>query len=388
MSFTTTPRHLRELVTALKQEAPQRPISGSVVEQQKRAADNGWVFKSSVEDLLLAMDHRLGHIGPVNLAAYTETFALNWQDVAYRPRKNSSGVMFFQALSAADFAQFLMHLEALGFRVDPLPLTEQLLPGIQKKKLLSSAEISVCWYSRTRHRGDAMFVTVDTIPPPPCSAVQEWKTSTGYRLVAMLGDDETPVRLTAHAPRYRRRPAPVQMRCPDCGYDYYRGDTDSSAAHRKEHKKRMGYMDPKPDARLVVREGASPAMFLVTTHSPAWQHAEMYARAAAFRREFGYDFVQWGSSTGDKDPDVRGIFFLNDDGAIIGACAFRMRKRDSDSVWALQWIWFAPRHRRQGHLARQWDRLRAEYGDFEVEHPVSPAMQSFLAKQGDAHLMD
>jgi len=388
MSRKTTPRYLNELVTGLMQEAPSRPISSRLFEQIKSTAATGWFFRASVEDFLLAMDPRLGFMGPVNFDALTGLFELNWRNVAYRPKANSSGVMFFDSLSAADFAELLMHLEELGFRVDPGPLVEYLLPGLKSKNLLSSAELSVFWFARVRHRGEPNSICVDTTPLPVRSAMKEWKTSTGYRLVAMFGDDGKPVQLTAHAPRYRQRPEPVETTCPECGFVYFRGDAESSASHRKEHKRRMRYLDPKPDPRLVEGDAAIPATVLVTTNSPAWQHNEMYERALAFKREFGYDFVQWGSPKGDSDPEVNGIFFLNEVGAIVGACAFRVREHGTRRVWALQWIWFAPRYRRQGHLARQWQRLRADYGDFEVEHPVSPAMQAFLEKQNDAHLMD
>ncbi|MBK3780104.1 hypothetical protein G3A43_07525 [Paraburkholderia aspalathi] len=314
-------------------------------------------------------------------------FELQWQDVAHRPKKTGSGVMFFKSLSAADFAQLLIHLEALGYRVDPEPLTAQLLPTITKKKLISGAEVSVFWYSRERHRGQPMYVTIDTVPLPPRSKFEEWKTSTGYRLAVMGAEDGAPVQLTAHAPRYRARPAPVRTTCEECGVEYYRGDTDSSASHRKEHKKRMRYMDPKPDARVLEADGSVPSMVLVTTHSPAWLHSEIYDRALAFKREFGYDFVQWGSPRGDDDLNACGVLFVDESGTIVGACAFRLREWNEQRQWALQWVWFAPQHRRQGHLARHWSAFRSEYGDFDVESPVSAAMQAFLAKQGDTRLM-
>ena len=55
----------------------------------------------------------------------------------------------------------------------------------------------------------------------------------------------------------------------------------------------------------------------------------MYARALQFKREFHYDFAQWGDP--EKDFKAHGFLF-NDDtgvfghGAIVGACAFRWRE--------------------------------------------------------------
>jgi hypothetical protein len=332
------------------------------------------------------MDRRLAATGPVDVYALAKLFELPWSNVAHKPKKNGVRVMYFDAMAAADFAQMLIHLETLGFRVDPEPLTSRLLPAIKKRDVISSAEVSVFWYSSVRHKGSPMSVIVDTEPLPPRNKVVEWK-SAGYRLVLLTGDDGAPVHLTAHAPRYRHRPNPVKTKCEECGLEYYRGDPDSTASHRKEHKKRMRYLAPKPEARLLAA-GAVPSTVLVKTQSPAWLHAHMYDRALAFKREFEYDHVQWGSPKGDDDLDARGILFIDDEGAIVGACAFRLRDWGDRRQWALQWIWFTPSRRRRGHLARQWATLRAEYGDFYVERPVSDAMKAFLAKQGDLRLMD
>lgn len=82
-------------------------------------------------------------------------------------------------MAAPDFAQLLTYLEALGFRADPEPLTSRLVPAIAKKKLISSAEVTVFRYSRERHKGSQMYLSVYTEPLPPRSKFDEWKTSTG-----------------------------------------------------------------------------------------------------------------------------------------------------------------------------------------------------------------
>jgi hypothetical protein len=128
---------------------------------------------------------------------------------------------------------------------------------------------------------------------------------------------------------------------------------------------------------------------LVTTHSAVWKHREIFHRAQAFRREFGYDFPQWESPTGDNDTNVHGFLFTNDSGAIVGACAFRQRTTDTgQSFWGLQWVWICPKARRTGVLIGRWSMFRKRFGDFFIEAPVSETMQKFLAKVGDTALME
>jgi hypothetical protein len=111
----------------------------------------------------------------------------------------------------------------------------------------------------------------------------------------------------------------------------------------------------------------------------------MYLRAGAFRREFHYDFIQWGDP--EDDPDAQGFLFANEAGSILGACAFRRREHDGKSWWGLQWIWICPLARRKGMLTERWLEFRKRFGDFRVEGPVSPAMEHFVVKQGDVALL-
>jgi hypothetical protein len=150
----------------------------------------------------------------------------------------------------------------------------------------------------------------------------------------------------------------------------------------------MRYLDPQPHPQMLEAREHPGEIELVTSQSPAWKHEEMYIRASAFRREFHYDFVQWGSRTGDNDPKVHGFLFCDERSAIVGACAFRHRQGTTGEHWALQWIWICPRCRRQGLLKQRWPELRRRFGDFLVEAPVSEAMKAFLLSQGDSHLAE
>jgi hypothetical protein len=215
------------------------------------------------------------------------------------------------------------------------------------------------------------------------------KLATGHK-VEVWGKDPSAVSgLVITPPKYRHRKDPVETICPECVHTYFKGDSESSALHRKEHKERMTYLDPQPHPKLLEAHQADPDAHWVSTHSPAWKHREMYVRARAFKREMRYDFIQWGSSSGDNDPKVNGVLFTNDEGAIVGACAFRWREGDDYLPhWGLQWIWLCPRHRRQRHLEKYWPELRARFGAFAIEAPVSDAMRAFAIKHGDAALLE
>jgi hypothetical protein len=50
--------------------------------------------------------------------------------------------------------------------------------------------------------------------------------------------------------------------------------------------------------------------------------------------------------------------------------------------WALQWIWFHPYERRKGHLRNAWPYFLDRFGTFQVEPPLSPAMDKLLVEEG------
>lgn len=178
----------------------------------------------------------------------------------------------------------------------------------------------------------------------------------------------------------------LAVTCDQCGIEWTRGDPDSSASHRRQHKHRMKYLDPQPVARVLEERSADIWSEEVTAASPLWRHDEMYNRAYAFKREQRYDFVQWDNP--ERDHAAKGYLFADADGRIIGCCAFRFREYTNHQPgWALQFVWVAPPYRRSGVLAERWPAFRDRFGDFLVEGPVSTPMQAFLRRVGDERLM-
>jgi hypothetical protein len=123
----------------------------------------------------------------------------------------------------------------------------------------------------------------------------------------------------------------------------------------------------------------------VTLASPKTVRKAVWQLALYFKREFHYDFCQYGHEGNETDADaVAFLWTTNHPSRIdmqlaVGACCFRLRGRhDGTRVFALQWIWFHPYKRSQGLLKRAWPYFRSRFGTFVVEQPLSHAMEAFL----------
>jgi hypothetical protein len=123
----------------------------------------------------------------------------------------------------------------------------------------------------------------------------------------------------------------------------------------------------------------------VTIKSPKSYRQAVYRIADFFRREFQYDFVQYGVDGEENDPNHVAFLWVHREGEkvseefkvpCIGACCFRLRESD----YALQWAWIHPYRRRQGLLESALPELKEEFGEFYVEPPLSKAMKAFLKK--------
>jgi hypothetical protein len=120
--------------------------------------------------------------------------------------------------------------------------------------------------------------------------------------------------------------------------------------------------------------------------SPLRVRRAVYQLAQFFRREFEYDFVQYGYEGREEDESHRAFLWCSHrevDNCAVGACCFRVRDWMQEvgwKGWAMQWIWMHPYHRRQGLLTKSWPLFTKLFGKFDVEPPVSHAMEAFLQK--------
>lgn len=384
MAYELDPQQIDGIVRALLSARRDLP-SKQATTILRRIGRAGWMDDWLLDDVLHATDHRLlALFDGFDVSVLADAAGLSSQSVTRRPRARGSGAVMTQARPAANAASLLILLEDLGFSVDPRPLTELVLSTIPRGGLITAAQLDVLWYARRRL---ARVTTLRAPPPVRVHEIEERRLETGHRLEIHRDVDGNAVALTVKGPKYRRRPEPVRTTCPDCGHVWYRGDTDSSAAHRREHKERMPFLDPKPHPQMIValKEADHER---VSWASPAWRHEEMDERARIFRREMHYSFVGWGVRQ-ERDRHAQGYLFADPDGAIVGACAFRWREyRDAEPGWALQWIWVCPTARRTGVVTARWADFRARFGDFVIERPISEAMQAFVRSVGDGHMLE
>lgn len=388
MADNPSAEQLKAIVASLGKPL-RRPNQASAQRLAITIMKRGWASFADIDDIFYATDARLDDMRhEVDVRAWCSMFDIPPVAVYPRPRAKQATFIGSESVRTADLAELLIQLERVGYAVDPMPYVEQLEPGLHTQDDVTHAELSVLRYKKERQRTVPLGLSIDR-PWPETESIRTLTTATGYKLDAWFDGSDQPFHLVIRAPKYRRRPEPVKTICAVCGVEWYRGDPDSSAAHRSAHKQRLGYLEPAPGPQFVAALAEDRDAAELVSHSSArWKHKEIYQRALAFRREFGYDFVQWQSPKGDKDPNVHGFLFAGPNDVIAGACAFRLREHEGRTWWGLQWVWVAPKFRRSGLLSSRWPMFRERFGNFQVESPLSKAMQGFLAKHDDTVLAE
>lgn len=343
----------------------------------KGIAAEGWATRADMEDVLGAYDDRLYRLDIWALADYLDAPR---RSVYRKPRFLTSATFGNEMISATDAAAILIFLEQLGFSVDATPMVDTLLPNVRDKARLTSGEFDIITYAKRKGRH---LVELASSYNPGRLEEHRLRTDNGCRIYVITVDGH-PYKLTATGPKYRPLQPRKSVTCDYCSFNYLSGDPEESAAHRSYHAKIKRVLDPRPLRSFLEASEVDLEAEWVTVHSPIWKHREMYRRAQQFRSEFRFDFVMWGAKTvKDTDPEVHGFLFSDDSGlspvgTIVGACAFRRRKNQ----WGLQWMWLAPKARRQGILTRRWPMFLERFGDFIVETPLSDAMQAFILRHG------
>jgi len=116
MKIITDAETIEHLWETLQTE-PRRARYAWAEKEFRESFQKGWVFWSDIEDILIAMDSRLDS-HRFRIMHFCEPLGIRFEEVHYRPRAISTGVMTFDALRPEYFVQLLIHLERLGFQVD------------------------------------------------------------------------------------------------------------------------------------------------------------------------------------------------------------------------------------------------------------------------------
>ena len=110
----------------------------------------------------------------------------------------------------------------------------------------------------------------------------------------------------------------------------------------------------------------------------------MYSFALYFRREFRYDFVQWGRDL--MEDDKVSSWILSEDRIAYGGINF-LHESDKTlgEIWVLHWAWVHPFHRNAGRLSYAWDTVTKGKGPIFLSEPVSQQMALFALKRENIH---
>ena len=371
--------------------ALQRPLKhakdGGYRFNLETSINEGWIRLSDLEYAIYSRDSRLAYTD-INLEELVAAFGIRWTHVYNKPKAISNGVNGYKAIRLSELASFIIFLKTIGFDINIQTLLEKLLPTIKKKKIITNSELDVIWNEKSLRNSKVSIHVSD----------QEWNFEyckkgsfeNGYKYEASFRPNGTICLLEIKSPTYRRMKEPTLTKCQICGHTWLKGNPEDSAAHRKIHKNRLRVLEPIPNENMILAFRNENDPELVYNNSPRWKHNEMLDRAFAFKRETGFDFVQWAHADyAWKEENVFGFLMTIEDGTIIGSVAFRYRNSggiNDAGFWYLDWVWIAPRHRRTGALMKRWGYFKDRFGEFYVSHPISEAMKKFLHKMNDDHL--
>lgn len=124
------------------------------------------------------------------------------------------------------------------------------------------------------------------------------------------------------------------------------------------------------------------------SNDPLIMRTRLEKIAKFFKREFGYDFVQFGATDFIDSNKVRPFLFakpLYDEREVFfGGCCFRFREyKIGPPVWALQWVWIHPYMRHQNLWKTFSDFIiskNEDLKDYFIEPPLSGSMKAFIKK--------
>jgi len=376
---------LAELYSILSEDRRSLSCSHSMTRFERQLMVNRVTAFVEFGDYLILTERRRYSAIERLFKALIDPLSIPRQTVYYKPEYPEDEVSGYEGLTAVDTVGLLIDMEHLGLQVDPSRLVAALTPEIDEKKLLTNSELSVLMYRH--YRGKQCFVLkADPNAGEGDISVTHHKDASGYKF-AMTWRGKAAIRLEVRGPNYSEPKPQEFVICDYCKYRYLTNSSVDERIHHAEHEWTRQLYEPLPNSLFAQRLAVVPRGELVDPSSPLWMHEEVLQRARAFRREFGYDRVQWdGSATSPASEGWHGYLFAGDaEGTIAGACGFLPESSGPHKgQWALHWIWFAPKYRRRGLLLARWADFLERYGDFHIERPVSDAMQSFLRKHGTA----
>lgn len=106
--------------------------------------------------------------------------------------------------------------------------------------------------------------------------------------------------------------------------------------------------------------------------------------ASYFKQEMRFDHMQYDAI--DHEENCIGFLFVTPaldmcfdetkpmPTRFYGGCCFYYE----NEKWKLSWVWLHPFFRNRRFLSNVWSKFKDEFGDFDLQQPLSVNMQSFL----------
>lgn len=113
--------------------------------------------------------------------------------------------------------------------------------------------------------------------------------------------------------------------------------------------------------------------------------AANFARYLQLQQHYDFPTFDVNSHLGDL-----ALYLFGYGGWWVGAfCFLSLADRDTSrcgayasAEWLAAWCWLHPNVQRRGLLTEAWPQLEAMHGQFPLQAPLSPAMESFARKLG------
>ena len=351
--------------------------SGSLSDRRaKQIADAGWLYLYEIEDITSSLEFRFGWTWLAGTSRLLKRIGIEDQYSFPAEWKCADDIIGDSKYSSSDVLRYFWWLERLGFDLDLGPLSDLIADTLPKTKFLSESHLDVLLYRKEKFTQPPIELCVEGCKNIAPHRALELATENGVTVKISYDEDGNAISLVSTAPRYSPPKEQVNVTCPDCEMRYTQGRRADEIEHAAWHRTIVEPLNPKSSRAWKRAVEADPEAVWVGAHSPKWMHVAMSRRARAFKREFGYDFVQWSDA---PQANVGGVAFafLDKDYRMIGGCRFQMHG-GANGRNRLSWIWFCPKARRKGHLTKVWARLLEKMGDFDLEPPVSPAMQAYM----------
>lgn len=342
-----------------------------------RMAENGWVSYYEVSDAIDDMSSQLSRAWFSDIEVMEGYLELGGIPDFPREWKYADEISGRQRLSSSDVLQYFWWLERLGFPLELGSFPAEIAQRLPRTKYLSEKDLIVLLYKTERFKQPPVELAVEDAEEARISRSDVFTSETEIVVEIHFDTENRAVSLTSMAPGYEAPRKQTRVDCAICGRTYMQGVKSDEEDHAIWHRKALEALEPQPSRAWKCALEKDPDAVWVDANSPEWMHVAITRRARAFKREFHYDFLQW-SDDAHANSGAVAFAFLDDEFRMIGGCAFRLAGGRNFRN-KLDWIWFCPSARRQGHLRRAWPRLVDRMGEFDLEPPVSKAMQAFVA---------